>query len=102
MAFIMKREEIEPFVGKFIEMDCRRDIIKTGTTLGFTACGEIVELNDDSLKFKDNDNYVHTVQLVNVNNITEQGKRRTKEEYQEILQKEAEKEQKRSLKTERL
>ncbi len=98
----MTKQEIEPFVGKFILIDCRRDIAKTGSTLGFMAYGEIVELNDDSLKFKDNDNYVHTVQLVNVNNITEQGKRRTKEEYQEILQKEAEKEQKRSLKTERL
>jgi hypothetical protein len=67
------------------------------------ACGHVIKLEDKYLLFKDNDNpNPYLVALKQVWSIEDKGKRRTVKQWAKVQLKEAEKEQKKAMKTSRL
>jgi hypothetical protein len=100
----MTKQEIEPFVGKFVEIKCSYYINrKSMKTRYLEACGHVIKLEDKYLLFKDNDNPTpHLVALEKVWGIEDRGKRRTAKQWAKIQLKEAKKKQKEAMKTERL
>jgi DNA-dependent RNA polymerase auxiliary subunit epsilon len=97
----MTKQEIEPFVGKFVELTCSYDVDRKGKPTQFMiACGYIRSLEDKYLEFEDNDGYFYLSRLAKVWNIKDMGTRRTlqewKEEQQRIAEKEAKKREKKA------
>jgi hypothetical protein len=97
----MTREEIEPFIGKFIELTCSYDVDRKGKPTQFMiACGFIIDLEDKYLEFEDNDGYLYLSRLAKVHGIKDMGTRRTLQEWKEeqikIAEREAKKREKKA------
>ena len=91
----MTREEIEPFIGKFVELTCSYDVDRKGKPTQFMiACGFIIDLEEKYLEFEDNDGYLYLSRLAKVWNIKDMGIRRTIQEWKEEQAKIAEREAK--------
>ena len=97
----MTKEEIEPFIGKFVELTCSYDVERKGKPTQFMiACGFISSVEDKYLEFEDNEGYLYLSQLAKVWNIKDMGTRRTlqewKEEQKKITEREAKKRDKKA------
>lgn len=80
----MNREDIEPFIGKFVELTCSYDVDRKGKPTQFMiACGFIIDLEDKYLEFEDNDGYLYLSRLAKVWNLKDMGTRRTLQEWKE-------------------
>ena len=91
----MTKEEIEPFIGKFVELTCSYDVDRKGKPTQFMiACGFIIDLEEKYLEFEDNDGYLYLSRLAKVWNIKDMGIRRTIQEWKEEQAKIAEREAK--------
>ena len=91
----MTKEEIEPFIGKFVELTCSYDVERKGKPTQFMiACGFIIDLEEKYLEFEDNDGYLYLSRLAKVWNIKDMGIRRTIQEWKEEQAKIAEREAK--------
>jgi len=91
----MTKEEIEPFIGKFVELTCSYDVDRKGKPTQFMiACGFIIDLEEKYLEFEDNDGYLYLSRLAKVWNIKDMGTRRTIQEWKEEQAKIAEREAK--------
>ena len=91
----MTKEEIESFMGKFVELTCSYDVDRKGKPTQFMiACGFISSVEDKYLEFEDNDGYLYLSRLAKVWNIKDMGIRRTLQEWKEEQIKIAEREAK--------
>ena len=91
----MTKQEIEPFIGKFVELTCSYDVDRKGKPTQFMiACGFIIDLEEKYLEFEDNDGYLYLSRLAKVWNIKDMGIRRTIQEWKEEQAKIAEREAK--------
>ena len=91
----MTREDIEPFIGKFVELTCSYDVDRKGKPTQFMiACGFIIDLEEKYLEFEDNDGYLYLSRLAKVWDIKDMGTRRTLQEWKEEQKKIAEREAK--------
>ena len=80
----MTKQEIEPFLDKFVEITCSYDVDRRGKPTQFMiACGYIRSLEEKYLEFEDNDGYFYLSRLAKVWGIKDMGRRRTLQEWKE-------------------
>ena len=103
----MTKEEVEPFVGKFVRIECNYEAKKRiKETQYMNAAGYITKLENKFLLFEDNEGNEYLVRLDKIwKPIEDLGVRRTLQEAKELAILQQEKEERKlrkKLETERL
>ena len=95
----MTKEEIEPFVGTFIRLECNYEAKKKiKETQYMSSAGHITKLENRFLLFEDNEEHEYLVRLDKVWNLEDLGERRTLAEAKELERIRQEKEEKAKIK----
>ena len=91
----MSKSKYESLIGKFVELAFTYKHSKNAESKYIKAFGEIRSVEDGSLEFIDNDNYKYKVNFNKIFECNVQDKpRRTKEEWQGMVEKELNKKSK--------
>ena len=95
----MTKEEVEPFVGKFVRLECNYEAKKKiKETQYMSAAGHITKLENRFLLFEDNEEHEYLVRLDKVWSLEDLGERRTMAEAKELERIRQEKEEKAKIK----
>ena len=84
----MKKSEIEPFLGKFVNISFTYKHKYSKESKYINAYGYVIKVESGRIGFKDNDCYHYMIAMDKIYSITDEGKRRTARQWYKLREEE--------------